>query len=152
MTTGDEFSYGSPEELGHLEVVRETGSVLCRIAAWDCFGTFHHFYRLLRGCAGKLGPNSCLKTVPWCYSDSVSCSYFSKASKSAFLSTLNMADTYIEPWQLHSLFQGCNPFGSFGLRGGSSECGNGRKLKRCYLRILNTNLYLGSMPLLSHAY
>lgn len=56
------------EELGHLKVVRETGSVLCRIAAWDCFGTLRHFYRLLRGCAGKLGPNSCLKTVPWCYS------------------------------------------------------------------------------------
>ena len=79
-------------------------------------------------------------------------SYSSKASKSAFLRSLNMADTYIEPWQLHSRFQSCDPFGSFGLRGGSSECGNGRKLKGCYLRILNTNLYLGSMPLLSHAY
>lgn len=45
------------EELGHLEVVRETGSVLCRIAAWDCLGTLRHFYRLLRGCAGKLGAN-----------------------------------------------------------------------------------------------
>ena len=25
------------EELGHLEVTCETGSVLCRIAAWDCW-------------------------------------------------------------------------------------------------------------------
>ena len=55
-------------------------------------------------------------------------SYSSKASKSAFLRSLNMADTYIEPWQLHSRFQSCNPFGSFGLRGGSSECGNGHKV------------------------
>ena len=99
------------EEVGHLEVVRETGSVLCRIAAWDCFGTFRHFYRLLRGCAGKLGSNSCLKTVPWCYSDSVSCSYFSKASNSAFLRNLKMADSYTEPWQLHSRSQSRDLFG-----------------------------------------
>ena len=99
------------EELGHLKVVRETGSVLCRIAAWDCFGTLRHFYRLLRGCAGKLGPNSCLKTVPWCYSYSVSRSYFSKASKSAFLRNLKMADTYTEPWQLHSGSQSRDLFG-----------------------------------------
>ena len=52
------------EEVGHLEVVRESGSVLCRIAAWDCFGTLRHFYRLLRGYAGKKGPNFCLKTAP----------------------------------------------------------------------------------------
>ena len=32
------------EELGHLEVTRETGSVLCRIAAWDCFRTLRQFY------------------------------------------------------------------------------------------------------------
>ena len=40
VTTGDEFSYGSlgrALELGHLEVTRETGSVLCRIATWDCW-------------------------------------------------------------------------------------------------------------------
>ena len=47
VTTGDEFSYGSlgrALELGHLEVKRETGSVLCRIAAWDCFGNLPQFY------------------------------------------------------------------------------------------------------------
>ena len=51
-----------------------------------------------------------------------------EASKSAFLRSPNMADTYIGPWQLHSRFQSCDPFGSFGLRGGSSECGNGCKV------------------------
>ena len=47
VTTGDEFSYGSlgrALELGHLEVTRETGSVLCRIAAWDCFRNLRQFY------------------------------------------------------------------------------------------------------------
>ena len=55
------------------------------------------------------------KTVPWCNStdtDPVSRIYSSKASKSAFLRSLNMADTYIEPWQLHSRFQSCDGFWS----------------------------------------
>ena len=55
MTTGDEFSYGSLEELGHLEVVRETWVGVVPNCSMGLFWDFSPFLQAFTRLCGKTG-------------------------------------------------------------------------------------------------
>ena len=52
------------------ETARETGSLLCRIALWDCFKDIGAPFTTLT-ISGKLGPDSSTKTIQYFNPDSL---------------------------------------------------------------------------------